>query len=82
MSQFRKDIFTGRWVIVAGTEEVRSGDFHFKKFTRETKFCPFCETHQASTPPEIYRIRPHRLTAGRAGVEGPNRPQFTAPAEG
>jgi UDPglucose--hexose-1-phosphate uridylyltransferase len=57
MSQFRKDIFTGRWVIVAETETVRPGDFRFKKFTRETGFCPFCETHEASTPPEIFAIR-------------------------
>ena len=34
MSQFRKDISTGRWVIVAETEAVRPGDFRFKKFTR------------------------------------------------
>jgi UDPglucose--hexose-1-phosphate uridylyltransferase len=66
MSQFRKDVFTGRWVIVAETEAVRPGDFRFKKFTRETTFCPFCETHEASTPPEIYAIRP--------GGSDPNSP--------
>ena len=27
MSQFRKDVFTGRWVIVAETEVVRPGRF-------------------------------------------------------
>ena len=58
MSQFRKDICTGRWVIVAETEAVRPGDFHFKKFTRGSAFCPFCETHEDSTPPEIFAIRP------------------------
>jgi UDPglucose--hexose-1-phosphate uridylyltransferase len=58
MSQFRKDVFTGRWVIVAETEAVRPRDFRFKKFTRETRFCPFCETHEASTPPEIFAVRP------------------------
>jgi UDPglucose--hexose-1-phosphate uridylyltransferase len=57
MSQFRKDVFTGRWVIVAEAEAVRPADFRFKKFTRETTFCPFCETHEASTPPEIFAIR-------------------------
>ncbi len=59
MSQFRKDVFTGRWVIVAEAETVRPGDFRFKKFTRETTFCPFCETHEASTPPEIFAVRPN-----------------------
>jgi len=57
MSQLRKDVFTGRWVIVAETDVVRPADFHFKKFTRETTFCPFCESHEASTPPEIFAIR-------------------------
>jgi galactose-1-phosphate uridylyltransferase len=58
MSQFRKDVFTGCWVIVAETAAVRPTDFRFKKFTRETTFCPFCETHEASTPAEIFAIRP------------------------
>ncbi len=58
MSQFRKDVFTGRWVIVAETEAARPCDLSFKKFTRETTFCPFCETHEASTPPEIFAVRP------------------------
>ena len=57
MSQLRKDVFTGRWVIVAQTDVVRPSDFHFQKFTREATFCPFCESHEASTPPEIFAIR-------------------------
>ena len=57
MSQMRKDIFTGGWVIVAETDAVRPSDFHFKRFTRDTTFCPFCETNEASTPPEIFAIR-------------------------
>ena len=67
MSQFRKDIFTGRWVIVAETEAVRPGDFRFKKFTRGTTFCPFCETHEASTPPEIFAVRPGGSPANGPG---------------
>lgn len=57
MSQMRKDVFTGRWVITADTTAVRPSDFHFKKFARETTFCPFCETNEASTPPEVFAIR-------------------------
>jgi UDPglucose--hexose-1-phosphate uridylyltransferase len=57
MSQMRKDIFTGGWVIVAETDTVRPSDFHFKRFTRGTTFCPFCETNEASTPPEVFAIR-------------------------
>jgi len=53
----RKDVFTGGWVITAETEAVRPTDFRFKRFSRETTFCPFCETNEASTPPEVFAIR-------------------------
>jgi UDPglucose--hexose-1-phosphate uridylyltransferase len=57
MSQMRKDVFTGRWVIMAENTTVQPSDFHFNKFVRETGFCPFCETNEASTPPEVFAIR-------------------------
>ena len=57
MTQMRKDVFTGRWVITAETTTVRPSDFHFKGFVKEKKFCPFCETNEASTPPEVFAIR-------------------------
>jgi len=57
MSQIRKDVFTGRWVIMAETTTVQPADFNFKRLVRETKFCPFCETNEASTPPEVFAIR-------------------------
>jgi UDPglucose--hexose-1-phosphate uridylyltransferase len=53
----RKDILTGRWVIMSEGTAVRPADFLFKKFARETTFCPFCETNEASTPPEVFAIR-------------------------
>ena len=57
MSQMRKDILTGSWVIVAETNTVQPSDFHFKRFVRETMFCPFCESNEAATPPEVFAIR-------------------------
>jgi len=57
MSQMRKDVFTGRWVIVAETGAVQPTDFRFKPFRRDAAFCPFCETNEASTPPEVFAIR-------------------------
>jgi UDPglucose--hexose-1-phosphate uridylyltransferase len=57
MSQMRKDVFTGRWVIVAETDAVQPSDFRFKPFVRKPAFCPFCETNEASTPPEVFAIR-------------------------
>lgn len=57
MSQMRKDVFTGRWVIVADTNAVRPSSFRVGPFHRDSAFCPFCETNEASTPPEIFAIR-------------------------
>lgn len=57
MSQMRKNVFTGRWVIVAETTVIRPSDFQFTRFPKETTFCPFCETNEASTPPEVFAIR-------------------------
>jgi len=57
MSQMRKDVFTGSWVIMAETSTVRPSDFHFRRFVRETVFCPFCEGNEAATPPEVFAIR-------------------------
>ncbi len=57
MSKMRKDIFTGSWVIMAETNTLRPSDFHFKRFMRETMFCPFEETNEAATPPEVFAIR-------------------------
>ena len=57
MSQMRKDIFTDRWVIVEEGDGLQPTDFHFKKFVRDTRFCPFCERNEAETPPEVFAIR-------------------------
>ncbi len=59
MSQMRKDIFTDRWVIVADGDGLQPTDFHFKKFVRDTGFCPFCEHNEATTPEEVFAIRNH-----------------------
>jgi len=67
VSQMRKDVFTGRWVITAETTAVRPSDFHFTKFARETTFCPFCETNEASTPPEVFAIRKPGSSANGPG---------------
>jgi UDPglucose--hexose-1-phosphate uridylyltransferase len=57
MSQMRKDVLTGRWVIMAETATVQPSEFHFKKFVSDKTFCPFCETNEASTPPEVFAVR-------------------------
>lgn len=67
MSQMRKDILTGRWVITAENTAVSPSDFHFTRFGRETTFCPFCEANEASTPPEVFAIRRAGSGADRPG---------------
>jgi len=57
MSQMRKDVFTGRWVVLAETDIVKPTDFQFRPFTRGGGFCPFCETNESSTPPEVFALR-------------------------
>src|SRR5271157_2187360 len=56
MSQMRKDVFTGRWVIVADTNAVHPSSFRVKPFQRDSAFCPFCESNEASTPPEVFAL--------------------------
>ena len=71
MSQMRKDILSGRWVIVAQThaqtDALRPSEFRFKPFQRQTTFCPFCETNEACTPPEVFAIRKGGLPANGPG---------------
>jgi UDPglucose--hexose-1-phosphate uridylyltransferase len=67
VSQFRKDILSDRWVIVAEANALRPTDFQFNKFSRDAKFCPFCETNEASTPPEVFAIRSPGSLANRPG---------------
>jgi UDPglucose--hexose-1-phosphate uridylyltransferase len=58
MTQMRKDVLTGRWVIVADPGPISPAEFHFKRVVRDSTFCPFCETNEALTPPEVFAIRP------------------------
>ena len=57
MSQMRKDIFTDRWVIVADGDGRQTRDFHFKKFSRSTGSCVFCERNESATPGEVFATR-------------------------
>ena len=80
MSQMRKDVFTGRWVIMAETDTVSPADFQFKPVTRGDDFCPFCETNESSTPPEVFAIRSVGSLANKPGwqvrVVPNNRPRL------
>jgi UDPglucose--hexose-1-phosphate uridylyltransferase len=57
MPELRKDPVIGMWVIISTERAKRPLDF--KGFTEERQPgpCPFCEGHEAETPPEIFAVR-------------------------
>lgn len=60
MSELRKDLVTGRWVIVATERSKRPDDF--RPASAEVRdgaaaFCPFCEGNESKTPPEVFSLR-------------------------
>ena len=59
MAELRKDIVTGRWVIIATARGKRPSDFPPDiKETKGKGNCPFCPGNEGLTPPEIYALRP------------------------
>lgn len=58
MPEFRKDIITGDWVIIATDRAKRPGDFRksTKKVADPKKYCPFDSGKEELTPPEILRV--------------------------
>jgi UDPglucose--hexose-1-phosphate uridylyltransferase len=60
VSELRKDIISGRWVILAGERSKRPDDFRPPQPAKEETppaFCPFCEGNESKTPPEVASIR-------------------------
>ncbi len=73
MSELRKDLVSGRWVIIATERSKRPDDFRpggaVAPAPEAVGFCPFCEGNEAKTPPEVFALR----TAGTA----PDSPGWT-----
>jgi UDPglucose--hexose-1-phosphate uridylyltransferase len=64
MRQLRKDVTSGRWVIIASERSKRPDDFRKPKpeAAAETaeearKHCPFCMGNESQTPPEVFALR-------------------------
>jgi len=60
MSELRKDIVTGRWVIIASERSKRPDDFRPAGAVPKEEvsaFCPFCEGNESKTPPEVFALR-------------------------
>ncbi len=63
VSEFRQNLVTGEWVIIAAERANRPEDFnrHAPKqpLPRHNPKCPFCTGNEHLTPPEIIADRPH-----------------------
>ena len=60
MSELRKDIISGRWVILASERSKRPDDFRPAGAAKKEEvpaFCPFCEGNESKTPPEVASLR-------------------------
>ena len=60
MSELRKDLVTGRWVIIASERSKRPDDFRPSGAVPPEgapAFCPFCEGNESKTPPEVFALR-------------------------
>ena len=61
MSELRKDLVSGRWVIIATERSKRPDDFRPQGLVAPVPeaagFCPFCVGNEAKTPPEVFALR-------------------------
>jgi UDPglucose--hexose-1-phosphate uridylyltransferase len=61
MPEFRQNIATKEWVIIAPERAKRPEDFKKKKVAKEfpeyDKNCPFCIGNEDKTPPSVYSIK-------------------------
>ncbi len=61
MSELRKDLISGRWVIIATERSKRPDDFRphgaAAPAPEAVGFCPFCEGNEGKTPPEVFALR-------------------------
>jgi UDPglucose--hexose-1-phosphate uridylyltransferase len=72
MSQLRKDLISGRWVIIASERSKRPDDFRppreeTKQAAEQKMFCPFCEGSESKTPPEVFSFRKKGAQADQPG---------------
>jgi len=59
MSELRRDPFTGRWTIIAEGRGARPNEHSAPAPVQiDDPDCPFCEGHEARTPPELAALRP------------------------
>jgi UDPglucose--hexose-1-phosphate uridylyltransferase len=70
MTELRKDIISGRWVIIASERSKRPDDFRPAQSPEKEAvpmFCPFCEGNESKTPPEVASVRKHGTRPNHPG---------------
>jgi UDPglucose--hexose-1-phosphate uridylyltransferase len=60
LPELRKDVITGRWVIISSDRLKRPNDFRLERYALSgSDQCPFCAGREALTPPEVLAYRPN-----------------------
>jgi len=69
MSELRRDIVSGRWVIIAPDRTMRPREWDTEPDAAEPEFgaCPFCPGNEKMTPHEILAVRPAASAPDTAG---------------
>ncbi len=71
MSELRKDLVSGLWVIIATERSKRPDDYRpaagTAKPSEAASFCPFCEGCETKTPPEVFSLRTEGTTPDSPG---------------
>ena len=57
MPELRKDVITGRWVIISTERGKRPIEYKMEKRPAVGGFCPFCDGNEDKTPPEVLAYR-------------------------
>ncbi len=50
-AEYRRDPFTGSWVVLAAGRDARPNEFSARPRERDDAACPFCHEHESVTPP-------------------------------
>jgi UDPglucose--hexose-1-phosphate uridylyltransferase len=70
MSEYRHNLITDRWVIIAAERGKRPSDFKKQPADNPQAFqsgCPFCSGNEQMTPPEVFAIRPDHSRPDTSG---------------
>jgi UDPglucose--hexose-1-phosphate uridylyltransferase len=60
LPELRKDVITGRWVIISSDRRKRPNDFRLERYALTGgDQCPFCTGREELTPPEVLAYRPN-----------------------